>query len=77
MNCFPPWARRVVAPVITLRAKFYQIRCVNILAPVINERICYVISLLPRVSAGSEFVCCLFVSLAFTKLLELTLEELS
>lgn len=39
MNCFPPWARKVVAPVIALRAKFYQKRCVNILIPIINERI--------------------------------------
>jgi len=39
MNCFPPWARKLVAPVIALRDKYYQKRCIKILVPIIDERI--------------------------------------
>lgn len=38
MNCFPPFLRGAAGPLIALRAKYYQKRCVNILVPVIEER---------------------------------------
>lgn len=39
MNCFPPLVRKVVGPLIALRAKYYQTRCVKILVPIIDERL--------------------------------------
>ncbi|RYP33715.1 hypothetical protein DL767_004644 [Monosporascus sp. MG133] len=39
MNCFPPLLRKLIGPVIALRAKFYQRRCVNLLVPIIDGRL--------------------------------------
>ncbi|KAK2595097.1 hypothetical protein QQS21_007182 [Conoideocrella luteorostrata] len=39
MNCFPPVIRRYVGPVIGLRARYYQARCVSMLVPIVNERL--------------------------------------
>lgn len=39
MNCFPPFARNFIGPIIALRARYYQARCVSLLEPIINERL--------------------------------------
>ncbi|CAI6227314.1 unnamed protein product [Periconia digitata] len=39
INCFPPWMRWVAAPVIALRARYYQSKYVKMLVPVVEERI--------------------------------------
>jgi hypothetical protein len=39
INCFPPWMRWVVAPVIAARARYYQARYVKMLLPLVEERI--------------------------------------
>ncbi|GAP91477.2 putative cytochrome P450 [Rosellinia necatrix] len=39
INCFPPAVRWLVAPVITIRARYYQARYVKIMRPLIEERI--------------------------------------
>ncbi|KAI2602064.1 cytochrome P450 [Hypoxylon sp. NC1633] len=41
INCFPPALRWIVAPLVTLRARYFQARFVNILVPVVEERIRY------------------------------------
>jgi len=39
MNCFPPSLRKFVGPVIALRARYFQTRCVSMLVPIVNERL--------------------------------------
>jgi hypothetical protein len=39
INCFPPWMRGVVAPLIAIRARYFQSRYVKMLVPVVKERI--------------------------------------
>lgn len=39
MNCFPPSLRKFVGPVIALRAKYYQARCMSMLVPIVKERL--------------------------------------
>lgn len=39
MNCFPPSLRKFVGPVIALRARYYQARCVSMLVPIVKERL--------------------------------------
>jgi hypothetical protein len=39
MNCFPPLIRQFVGPIIALRARFYQARCVKVLVPIVEERL--------------------------------------
>lgn len=39
INCFPPCVRWFTAPIIALRAKYYQRRTINLLVPIIEERI--------------------------------------
>ncbi|OAG01871.1 putative Ent-kaurene oxidase [Paraphaeosphaeria sporulosa] len=39
INCFPPWMRCVVAPLIAIRARYFQARYVKMLVPVVEERI--------------------------------------
>ncbi|RYP12159.1 hypothetical protein DL765_007458 [Monosporascus sp. GIB2] len=39
MNCFPPFVRKFVGPIIALRARYYQARCVSMLEPIVNERL--------------------------------------
>jgi hypothetical protein len=39
INCFPPWMRGVVAPLIAIRARYFQARYVKMLVPVVRERI--------------------------------------
>ncbi|KAH9872149.1 hypothetical protein IAQ61_004984 [Plenodomus lingam] len=39
INCFPPWMRWVVAPLIAIRARYLQARYVKMLVPAVEERI--------------------------------------
>ncbi|KAI0148061.1 cytochrome P450 [Hypoxylon sp. NC0597] len=39
MNCFPPSLRKFVGPIVALRARYFQARCVNMLVPIVNERL--------------------------------------
>ncbi|KAI0023445.1 cytochrome P450 [Xylariomycetidae sp. FL0641] len=39
MNCFPPFLRTFVGPIIALRARYFQARCVKMLTPIVNERL--------------------------------------
>ncbi|KAG4222161.1 hypothetical protein PC116_g29364, partial [Phytophthora cactorum] len=39
INCFPPAIRWLLAPLITMRARYYQARYVNMLLPIVEERI--------------------------------------
>ncbi|KAI0173475.1 cytochrome P450 [Hypoxylon sp. FL1284] len=41
INFFPPAFRWIVAPLVTLRSRYFQSRFVNILVPVVEERIRY------------------------------------
>lgn len=39
INCFPPFVRPVLGPVLSMRAKYYQAKCQRILIPTVEERI--------------------------------------
>lgn len=39
INCFPPLVRPLLGPLIALRAKYYEARCLKILVPFVEERI--------------------------------------
>ncbi|KAH7384629.1 cytochrome P450 [Pyrenochaeta sp. MPI-SDFR-AT-0127] len=39
INCFPPWMRWVVAPMIALRARYFQARYVKMLLPLVEARL--------------------------------------
>lgn len=39
LNCFPPWMRWLVAPLIAVRAHYFQSRYVKMLLPVVEQRI--------------------------------------
>lgn len=39
INCLPPMVRPVIGPLLALRAKYYQARCLKILTPFVEERI--------------------------------------
>ncbi|KAI0444734.1 cytochrome P450 [Xylaria telfairii] len=39
MNCFPPSFRRLVGPVIALRARYFRARCVSMLVPIVTRRL--------------------------------------
>lgn len=39
INCLPPIIRPVLGPVVALRAKYYQARCLKILVPFVSDRI--------------------------------------
>ncbi|KAI1089148.1 cytochrome P450 [Rostrohypoxylon terebratum] len=39
MNCFPPSLRKFVGPIVALRARYFQARCVSMLVPIVNERL--------------------------------------
>lgn len=39
MNCFPPLIRNFVGPLIALRARYFQARCVTMLVPIVSDRI--------------------------------------
>jgi hypothetical protein len=39
INCLPPFMRPVIGPLVAIRAKYYQARCLKILVPFIEKRI--------------------------------------
>ncbi|KAI1803417.1 cytochrome P450 [Daldinia bambusicola] len=39
MNCFPPFLRKFLGPIVALRSRYLQARCVNMLVPIVNERL--------------------------------------
>ncbi|KAF2963105.1 hypothetical protein GQX73_g10472 [Xylaria multiplex] len=39
MNCFPPFLRKFVGPIIALRARYFRARCVSMLVPIITTRL--------------------------------------
>lgn len=39
INCFPPFTRPLIGPLLGLRAKYYQARCKKLLLPLVEERV--------------------------------------
>ncbi|KAF3763271.1 cytochrome P450 [Cryphonectria parasitica EP155] len=39
INCFPPRMRGLIGPLVALRAKYYHARCLEILVPIVEERL--------------------------------------